>query len=114
MRSGYWDGLVDSPGVQDADALRLKQRYFNKESISWSKEFQALHLEKEGSQKVKQSLSQPVFWQAKQGCPVNGEEYGEAIGAYVDGSIDGTFDYGFTLLVCVSRAYFVVTAFLRC
>ncbi|KAM0342049.1 hypothetical protein ACHAPU_009777 [Fusarium lateritium] len=101
---GYWDGLVDSPGVDRRD---VERRYFSALNLDWKKSFQKGDNFKygtgENSLKVKKDLSTPVFWQAAENCPVGDKDYGEGIAAYIKGTIDADLYYAATVIATSTR-----------
>lgn len=90
---------MDSDGVQSSGGERLKERFFSEEELDWNEKFGALSLRQRQQIKVKEDLTQPMYWDSINGCSVNGELFAEGLGAYMEGGIETQFEYGFTLLV---------------
>jgi chitinase len=97
---GYWDDLVDSPGVERRD---LEYRYHSYLNLDWRAKFQKGDKFKygtgESALKVQQDLSTPVFWQAVEDCPVGDKDYGEGIAAFIEGKVDANMYYAATIIV---------------
>jgi chitinase len=105
---GYWDALVDSPGIQSRDlGSTLGGRFFAPTNEDWEKAYSSsssgVNLEWNPSDAVSinEDMSAAVFWQTAEECPISSDDYGEGFGAYVTGSLDATFYYGFSILVGV-------------
>ncbi|KFY47830.1 hypothetical protein V496_10420 [Pseudogymnoascus sp. VKM F-4515 (FW-2607)] len=71
---GYWDELVDSEALE-----KIKKNFFEK------------------------SLTQALYWESVDSCNVDGSEFSEGIGAYVDGSVHARFEYGFSLYATIKN-----------
>ena len=97
---GYWDGLVDSPGVSKRD---LERRYHSFLSTDWEAEFEDNEKLKydtyETALKIRKDLSTPVFWQAADTCPVGDEDFGEGIAAFIEGGVKADMYYSATVIV---------------
>lgn len=102
---GYWDTIVDAPGIQARDLTNIEDRFFAPTTTSW----QALYAKATDSDEfdyspddkvsISEVITAPMFWQTTEDCPVDGEEYDEGFGAYVEGRVDATFYYGFSMVV---------------
>lgn len=114
---GYWDGLVDSPGVQKRD---VERRYLSSLNLEWKKTLQKGDRFQYGSGeyglKVKKDLSTPVFWQAVENCPIGGKHYGEGIAAFMEGKVDARLHYAATVIVSILHVLSIPTSILliRC
>jgi chitinase len=114
---GYWDGLVDSPGVNRRD---VERRYFSALNLDWKKTFQKgdtfEYGSGESSLKVQKDLSTPVFWQAAENCPVGDKDYGEGIAAFIKGKVDADLYYAATVIVSIPYLLSIFTSILlkRC
>lgn len=101
---GYWDGLVDSPGVQRRD---LERRYFSFLNLDWKRTFEKGDKFKygsgENSLKIQKDLSTPVFWQAADNCPIGDKDYGEGIAGFIKGKVDADMYYAATVIVSIPR-----------
>lgn len=98
---GYWNSIVDSPGIQSRS---LKERFFAPTATDWETLLSQVdgtdYDYPGGSSKIQADVSAPLFWQAVDDCEIDGDDYGEGFGAYVQGNVDVTFSYGFSLVVC--------------
>jgi chitinase len=103
---GYWPWLVDSPGdsgTDTTDKRDLIERYYSSSTKNWknryyesSNNFSATL----GSPiKIKEDISAPVFWQGTSECLIDGEEYGEGFGAFVEGTIDAQILFGWSMII---------------
>ncbi|KAJ4094417.1 hypothetical protein NW760_012753 [Fusarium oxysporum] len=101
---GYWDRLVDSPGVQKRD---VERRYLSSLNLDWKKTLQKGDRFRYGSGeyglKVKKDLSTPVFWQAVENCPIGGKHYGEGIAAFMEGKVDARLHYAATVIATSTK-----------
>jgi hypothetical protein len=98
---GYWDQLVDSPGIQARDFKNLDERFFAPTDIDWVSvydEADKYSYEPNSAIKIKEDMSAPLFWQTVDGCDIDGLDYGEGFGAYVLGNVDASFYFGFSLI----------------
>ncbi|KAJ4386833.1 hypothetical protein N0V93_009731 [Gnomoniopsis smithogilvyi] len=106
---GYWKSIVDSPGVQSRD---LKNRYFGPVP-DWEALLDQVGsvdgaISTNNSAKINEDVSAPLFWEAAtEECVIDGDSYGEGFGAYVSGTIDATFYYGFSTVAIVVGGNFV-------
>ncbi|EED18783.1 bacteriodes thetaiotaomicron symbiotic chitinase, putative [Talaromyces stipitatus ATCC 10500] len=100
---GYWDGMVNYPGIQDSDLSKIKARFFAPNTWEWDTR-QSQWLTNDTSAKsdisINQDVSAPIFWQATGigECPVNGSDFTEGIVAYVDGTVNASLSYGFSMI----------------
>ena len=76
---------------------RLTERFFSRDTIYWTEKFGSLSLDESRELNVEQSLTQSLYWDSINECSVDGSEFGEGIGAYIDGNIKARFEYGFSL-----------------
>ncbi|RSM03030.1 hypothetical protein CEP52_007639 [Fusarium oligoseptatum] len=100
---GYWDRLVDSPGVETRD---LETRYFSALNVDWKATFrddEKFTWDAGTSLGIKMDLSAPVFWQAAEDCPVGDEDYGQGIAAFVDGNVDASMFYAVSVIATSKR-----------
>lgn len=77
---GYWDTIVDAPGIQARDLSNIEDRFFAPTTSDW----QALYAKATDSDDFKYSpddeisinedISAPMFWQTTEECPVNGQD----------------------------------------
>ncbi|EON97103.1 putative bacteriodes thetaiotaomicron symbiotic protein [Phaeoacremonium minimum UCRPA7] len=95
--AGYWNDIVDSEGIESSDVKRLTERFFSRDTIYWTEKFGSLSLDESRELNVEQSLTQSLYWDSINECSVDGSEFGEGIGAYIDGNIKARFEYGFSL-----------------
>lgn len=99
---GYWDSVVNSPGIQSRDLGRLENRFFAPTKLDWEKLYSdpsELQWGPDEDQIISKDLTLPIFWQSIEQCSVNGSDYGEGFGAYVQGKLDAKFLFGFSLVV---------------
>lgn len=101
---GYWDLLVDSEGVESIDTKRLEERFHSSDGIEWRDKFKDLRFNSEGDKNFKQSLTQSMYWGSINQCSIDGEQFGEGLGAYIDGDINANFHYTFGLYVSPHNA----------
>ncbi|UPK93022.1 hypothetical protein LCI18_003957 [Fusarium solani-melongenae] len=100
---GYWDHLVDSPGVETRD---LEARYFSALNVDWKATFRddnKFEWDAGTSLGIKKDLSAPVFWQAAEDCPVGDEDYGQGIAAFVEGNVDASMFYAVSVIATSKR-----------
>ncbi|KAF6515930.1 hypothetical protein HZS61_004671 [Fusarium oxysporum f. sp. conglutinans] len=100
---GYWDALVDSPGVETRS---LESRYFSALNEDWKGVFRQedkFDWDSGTSLKIKKDLSAPVFWQAAEHCPVGDEDYGEGIAAFASGNVDAEMFYSVSVVATSTR-----------
>ncbi|KAF9760749.1 hypothetical protein IL306_004142 [Fusarium sp. DS 682] len=101
---GYWDSLIDSPGVKKRN---VERRYLSSLNLDWKKtlqkrdSFQYGH--SENPLRVEKNLSMPVFWQAAENWSVGDMHYGEGIAAFIEGRVDANLHYGVTVIVTSTR-----------
>lgn len=96
---------MDSKGVGSTDEKRLEDRFYSDLTRQWDSQFAGLDF-REGTEEKRfdRSLTATIFWDTVDKCRVDGEQFSEGIGAYVDGSIKARFEYGFTLIVSPHQA----------
>ncbi|TVY74071.1 Chitotriosidase-1 [Fusarium oxysporum f. sp. cubense] len=100
---GYWDALVDSPGVETRS---LESRYFSALNEDWKGVFRQedkFDWDSGTSLKIKKDLSASVFWQAAEHCPVGDEDYGEGIAAFASGNVDAEMFYSVSVVATSTR-----------
>ncbi|KAK8109310.1 hypothetical protein PG984_015111 [Apiospora sp. TS-2023a] len=104
---GYWDSIVDSPGIQSRDlGSTLASRFFAPTKQDWEKAYSdsdpngvGLHYKSSDAISVKEDMSAPLFWQTTgDQCVVEGGDYQEGFGAYVTGNLDASYYYGFSMV----------------
>lgn len=100
---GYWDAIVDSPGIQSSANKRLENRFFSPSTSDWIKKWQdfedSVLFNPEDAIVIKEDVSAPIFWETVDDCYVDEDYYGEGVGASVRGSVDAQLWYGFTMVV---------------
>lgn len=104
--AGYWDEIVDSPGIEDNDgekeARSLVKRFYSSSTQDWKSNYGTsntrFQYENSNGIPIKQDLSELVWYQTASGCEFVGEEWGEAFAAYVTGEIDAEMYIGFSLV----------------
>lgn len=96
---GYWDSVVNSPGIQSRD---LTRRFFAPSSVDWENKYSSdgySSLEDSKSFDISEDIQAPLLWQTAQDCPVDGSTFDEGIGAYIEGKLNAHFLYGFSMVV---------------
>ncbi|PKK46869.1 hypothetical protein CI102_8377 [Trichoderma harzianum] len=103
---GYWYHLVDAPGIQSRDINGLKSRFFAPTTVDWNSVFEKEHFDWSPSDatKIKDDLNTILFWQTAGDCDINGTSFGEGFGAFVQGSIDANFWFGFSMIATLKNA----------
>ncbi|KAH0528005.1 hypothetical protein TsFJ059_002919 [Trichoderma semiorbis] len=103
---GYWDHLVDTPGIQSRDIDGLKSRFFAPTTVDWNSVFEKEHFDWSPSDatKIKDDLNTILFWQTAGDCDINGTSFGEGFGAFVQGTIDAKFWFGFSMIATLKNA----------
>ncbi|POS72695.1 chitinase [Diaporthe helianthi] len=111
---GYWDTIVDAPGIQARDISNIEDRFFAPTKTDW----QALYAKATDSDEfnynpndkvaINEDISAPMYWQTATECPVDGQDYDEGFGAYVEGRVDATFYYGFSMVAKLEGSDFGV------
>ncbi|KAL6690469.1 glycoside hydrolase family 18 protein [Trichoderma pleuroticola] len=103
---GYWDHLVDTPGIQSRDTNSLKSRFFAPTTVDWNSVFEKEHFDWSPSDttKIKDDLNTILFWQTAGDCDINGTSFGEGFGAFVQGAIDANFWFGFSMIATLKNA----------
>lgn len=98
---GYWDHLVDTPGIQSRDMNSLKSRFFAPTTVDWNSVFEKEYFDWSPSDatKIRDDLNTILFWQTAGDCDINGTSFGEGFGAFVQGTIDANFWFGFSMIV---------------
>lgn len=104
---GYWNQLVNAPGVQDKQARDLVERYFAPTNSDWKSKYvhsndAEFDYKVDNSLKINEDISAPIFWQSTEQCPVNGADFGEGFGVYVSGRVDANFYFGFSLIATMT------------
>ncbi|KAF7557956.1 hypothetical protein G7Z17_g343 [Cylindrodendrum hubeiense] len=108
---GYWDAVVDAPGIQSRDLGTLNERYFAPLNQDWRELFQEsdkYEWRSQDAEKIQEDISAPLFWETVEDCPIDGEEYGEGVGGFVTGTVDAEFYYGFSLVASLTSDSFDV------
>ncbi|CAM1509829.1 Fc.00g001640.m01.CDS01 [Cosmosporella sp. VM-42] len=103
---GYWDSVVDSPGIQSRDLGNLDKRYFAPLNANWRELFEnaeSFQWEPEDAQKIQKDIKAPLYWETVDDCPIDGGAYGEGIGAYVAGNMDAEFWFGFSMIATMDN-----------
>ncbi|KAF5676733.1 glycoside hydrolase family 18 [Fusarium denticulatum] len=98
---GYWNQLVDRPGIQSRDLKHLDERFFAPTDLEWNSVYDdddKYTFDPKSATTIKRDVSAPLYWQTVDNCDIDGSEYNEGFGAYVDGEIDAQFYYGFSLI----------------
>lgn len=97
---GYWDSIVDAPGIQSRDLdSTLASRFFAPTKQDWEKAYSAsdpngvgLHYKSSDAISIKVDMSAPLFWQITgDQCVLEGDDYQEGFGAYVTGNLDVSY-----------------------
>ncbi|KAK4069890.1 CAZyme family GH18 [Trichoderma aggressivum f. europaeum] len=103
---GYWDHLVDTPGIQSRDVNSLKSRFFAPTTVDWNSVFEKEYFDWSPSDatKIKDDLNSILFWQTARDCDIEGTSFGEGFGAYVQGTIDADFWFGFSMIATLKNA----------
>ncbi|PNY26741.1 Uncharacterized protein TCAP_03313 [Tolypocladium capitatum] len=101
---GYWDAVVDSPGIQSRDLHKLEDRVFAPTAVDWRKLYEEANFSfsPEDALVVKEDLSAPIFWDKINQCSVHGDGYSEGFVAYVEGTLDAKMSFGFSMVVGIS------------
>lgn len=95
---GYWDSIVDSPGIQTDN---LEKRFFGPRHSHWRSQYEGTEFaySSELATRIHEVIDAPLFWQAEEDCPHGTNlRFGEGFGAYVDGHIDANLYYGFSMI----------------
>lgn len=95
---GYWDSIVDSPGIQTDN---LEKRFFGPRHSHWRSQYESTEFaySSELATRIHEVIDAPLFWQAEEDCPHGTNlRFGEGFGAYVDGHIDANLYYGFSMI----------------
>lgn len=106
---GYWDSIVDAPGIQSRSLENVEGRFFAPTTTDWQELYakatdsEDFNYNPDDTISINEDMSAPLFWQTTQDCPVDGEDYDEGFGAYVEGRVDATFYYGFSMIVSSCR-----------
>ncbi|SCO15302.1 related to chitinase [Fusarium fujikuroi] len=98
---GYWNQLVDRPGIQSRDLKHLDERFFAPTDLEWNSVYDdddKYTFDPKSATTIKRDVSAPLYWQTVDNCDIDGSDYNEGFGAYVDGEIDAQFYYGFSLI----------------
>lgn len=99
---GYWDKLVDSPGIQSRDLGKLGERYFAPKNDDWRDVYGVtgnFDWDSDVAWNIEEDISAPIFWETIDSCPIGDDLYGEGVAAYVTGNIDAQFWFGFSIVV---------------
>ncbi|KAM0546636.1 hypothetical protein ACHAPJ_010774 [Fusarium lateritium] len=100
---GYWDALVDSPGIETRD---LEARYQSALNTDWKAVFREddkFNWDSGPAIKIKKDLTTPMFWQAAESCPVGNKDYGEGIAVFVNGEVDAEMFYSVSVVATGTR-----------
>ncbi|CAG8939269.1 unnamed protein product [Penicillium salamii] len=103
---GYWDNIVDSPGIEDdegaKEARSLVKRFYSSSNKAWRSSYGTdntrFEYESANAIPVKHDLSELVWYQKAKDCEIEGEDYGESFAAYVTGDIDAQMYVGFSMV----------------
>lgn len=96
---GYWDAVVNSPGIQSSQENEIKERFFSPDASDWIKIINTIPFLIEDALVIKEDVSAPVLWETVDECYIGGDYYGEGIGAVVKGTVDAKMWYGFSVIV---------------
>lgn len=100
---GYWDAVVDSPGIQSDGSNRLGKRFFAPQVEQWRSMYQDsyddMNYDGGDTETIKKNLDAPLFWQSVDECHILGEEYEQGFAAHVEGDMNAEFTYGFSMVV---------------
>jgi chitinase len=110
--NGYWNSVVDSPGLQNRDlGGSLDKRYFAPSADDWrdlyrtSQEEAEMGFSPENAVTIREDMTRSLLWETERGCDFQGESYEHGFGAYIEGNIDATFHYGFSLIATVEDGF---------
>ncbi|KAK6449202.1 hypothetical protein FP744_10005452 [Trichoderma asperellum] len=98
---GYWNHLVNAPGIQSRDLKKLESRFFASTTEDWNTAFETTELNwsPTDATQIQEDVSAPVFWQSVGECSIGDSTASEGFGAFVDGNIDVKFWVGFSMIV---------------
>nr|WOD46715.1 hypothetical protein [Trichoderma atroviride] len=105
---GYWDSVVNSPGIQTRD---LTRRFFAPSSAEWQKKYSSdgySAFEDSKSFDINADVQAPLLWQTAQDCPIDGSTFNEGIGAYIKGKLNAHFLYGFSMVASLDGGAFQI------
>ncbi|KAI0190613.1 glycoside hydrolase family 18 protein [Astrocystis sublimbata] len=105
---GYWDTIVDADGIQSSDKKGHQKRFFGANPLDWVYEGQKANTYSTNSLGVQKDLTQLMYWDTVAGCAIDGQLYGEALGAYIEGEIKVQFSYAFSLLAHINHGNLVI------
>ncbi|KAG5794556.1 hypothetical protein H9Q69_006372 [Fusarium xylarioides] len=101
---GFWDGHVDSPGVEKR---HVERRYLSPLNTAWKKVPRKRDLFRQSTGGhalvIRKNITAPVFWQAAENCAVGNKRYGEGIGAFIDGKLDAKMHYAVTVIATSAK-----------
>lgn len=105
---GYWNHLVNAPGIQSRDLKKLESRFFAPTTEDWNAAFETAEFDwsPTDATQVQQDVSAPVFWQSAGDCSMGDSTYSEGFGAFVQGNIDARFWFGFSMIVSPLSHYY--------
>lgn len=102
---GYWKYIVDHPGIQSRS---LEKRFFAPTAGDWADEFGDVldnSVTYDQSFYFEQDLTKVYVWDTVETCIVDGYDFIEGFGAYVQGAITSDILYGVTFIVGVTPSF---------
>ncbi|KAG5798604.1 hypothetical protein H9Q69_002344 [Fusarium xylarioides] len=99
---GYWDQLVDRPGIQSRDLQHLDERFFAPSDLEWNSVYDdtdKFKFDPGSATKIKKDLSAPLYWQTVDGtlcfCELANKRLTLVQGTEKGGSWDAKQSHGF-------------------
>ncbi|UKZ58865.1 uncharacterized protein TrAtP1_000187 [Trichoderma atroviride] len=107
---GYWNHLVNAPGIQSRDLNNLESRFFAPTTEDWNTAFETIEFDwsPTDATQIQEDVSAPVFWQSAGDCSIGNSTYAEGFGAFVQGKIDAQFWFGFSMIATLKDNKFDV------
>lgn len=105
---GYWNSIFESgEDIRSASSEQMAKRFSAPGIADWrrahrhraSKRDDDIDDEIEGDWNISEDFSTPLLWDSTGECPMLGENFEHGFAAHIEGSMDATFQYGFTLVV---------------
>lgn len=105
---GYWNHLVNAPGIQSRSLNKLESRFFAPTTEDWNTAFATAEFDwsPTDATRIQKDVSAPVFWQSAGDCSIGDSTYAEGFGAFVQGNIDAKFWFGFSMIVSPLSLYY--------
>ncbi|KAF2223854.1 hypothetical protein BDZ85DRAFT_296016 [Elsinoe ampelina] len=96
---GYWDAVVDSPGVQKRDLDDLVKRFYSGNKMDWVNKFNDLRIGDSGTlSDIGTSKLEHLVYFEQEMCTVNDKQRGQGIAAAIQGELNAGFFYGFSMI----------------